>query len=306
MSSRQRPDARQALADRRETGGTDEGRRAVNKELERMLPEFQAAMPKGREATQLIRDARTCLRTVRKLNECLPESIFGALMTCAQLDLRPNVPGLGAAYIVPFWNKREKAMLATLVIGYQGYIDLGMRSGRLTGWTARAVYRGDVYDVDYGLDARLVHKPARFRSGYVEDTTDDPQATDYYSIVRYDNGGAEFWAMSHAQVERHRRLYSKTPDSGPWVDHFDAMGMKTCVRMLAKYVPKSTSFEAMARAIAVDEGVRLNYAASADAAEVTERVDTLDGEVIDEPSGGDGPPPVEEWPPVTPPADAGR
>src|SRR4030042_1812151 len=98
-----------------------------------------------------------------------------------------------------------------------------------------------------------------------------------------------------------------TPDSStsrPGADPFDAMGMKTCVRMLAKYVPKSTSFEAMARAIAVDEGVRLNYAASADAAEVTERVDTLDGEVIDEPSGGDGPPPVEEWPTVTPTAHA--
>lgn len=34
--------------------------------------------------------------------------------------------------------------------------------------------------------------------------------------------------------------------------------------------------------------------------------DTLDGEVLDDAPSADGPPPVEDWPPVTPPADAAR
>lgn len=307
---RQQPDARTALAQRREAGGADENRKGVVKEIERLKPEFEAAMPRGREAAQLIRDAKSCLRTVHKLAECLPESIFGALMTCAQLDLRPNVPGLNAAYLVPFWDRDKKAMVATLIIGYQGYIDLGMRSGRLSGWSARTVFEGDVYDVDYGLNARLVHKPARFHDGRVEDPNQTPVATDYHSIVRYANGGAEFWAMSRAQVLRHARRHSKQKDDagnlkGAWRSDFDAMGMKTCVRMLAKFVPKSTSFEAMIRALAVDEGVRLNYSANAEPEEVTESGDLIDGEVV-EPPASDEPPPMEDWPAVAEPPDADR
>ena len=88
-------------------------------------------MPKGREATQLVRDAMTCLRTIKKLDQCEPTSVLGALMTCAQLGLRPAV--LGHAWPLPFWDNRSKCYKAQLVIGYQGYIELGHRSGKLEG-----------------------------------------------------------------------------------------------------------------------------------------------------------------------------
>jgi recombination protein RecT len=302
------PDAQTALAQRREAGGADSNRRDLVKEIERLQPEFQRAMPRGREAVQLVRDAITCLRTVRNLAECQPESVFGALMTCAQLGLRPNVPALGAAYLVPFRNHRQGgALQAQLIVGYQGYIDLAMRSDRLDGVIARTVREGDLFDVDYGLADTLVHKPARFRPGHVEDLEREPAATDYYAIVKYRGGGHAFWTMSHAQVERHRRRYSKTPDRGPWVDNFDEMGQKTCVRLVAKFMPKSTEFDALARGMQVDEGVRVNFSAGADPTEVTESTfsgQVVDGDIVDDPAGQDGPPPVEGWPAVTPPADA--
>ena len=42
---------------------------------------------------------------------------------------------------------------------------------------------------------------------------------------------------------------------GPWRDEFDAMAKKTCVRQLAKFMPKGTD---LATALAVDDTVRVD------------------------------------------------
>lgn len=318
MNRRQaQPDARTALAQRRENGGAEQARVDVRARIEKLAPEFQRAMPRGREAAQLVRDALTCLRTTRDLDKCGSDSILGALMTCAQLGLRPGV--LGQAYVLPFWDRNGNdgrgGHNAQLVVGYQGLIDLALRSGRLDDIIARTVYAGDVFDVDYGLDARLVHKPAMFRDGWIEDPDAEPTARAYYAVVRYRGGGSAFWAMSSVQVERHARRYSKQKDrdgnlKGPWRSEFDGMAMKTCIRQLAKFMPKSPEFADLLRGIQVDDGVRLNYSPDASPEEATRPVDDfIDGEVAepvapDTDAAADTPPPVESWPAVAPPGGA--
>jgi recombination protein RecT len=307
----QQPDARQALAARRENGGADSQRSDLRKEIEKLQPEFQRAMPKGLEAGQLVRDALTVLRTSPGVVRCQPESIFGALMTCAQLGLRPNVPALGSAYIIPFKGQ------AQLVIGYKGYIDLAMRSPRCASVIARTVYPGDTWDVDYGLNEKLIHKPRGFRADGSFDLVEDVaerRGIAYYAIVRYSGGGAAFWTMDRNEVDYHRRRYAKSADSGPWKTEFDAMGRKTVVRQLTNYMPKSTEFADLLKGLQVDEGVRLNYAATADAAEVTQSTftgatgdDVLEAESWEnaapaEPPADAAPPQVEEWPDVRQPA----
>lgn len=308
---RQQPDARTALAQRRENGDAGQPKTDIRGRIEKLTPEFQRAMPRGREAAQLVRDALTCLRTTRDLDKCGSESILGALMTCAQLGLRPGV--LGQAYVLPFWDRNANdgrgGHNATLVVGYQGLVDLALRSGRLDDLIARTVYADDVFDVDYGLDARLIHKPAMFRDGYYENPDQDPAARAYYAVVRYRGGGSAFWAMSRVQVERHAKRYSKQKTregalKGPWRDEFDGMAMKTCIRQLAKFMPKSPEFAALLQGIQVDEGVRLNYSPDATPEETTRPVeDYIDGEVAEPPASepvGDEPPPMEEWPEVAP------
>lgn len=312
MNRRQQPDARAALAQRRENGDAGTAKVDVRARIEKLTPEFQRAMPRGREAAQLVRDALTCLRTTKDLDKCGTDSILGALMTCAQLGLRPGV--LGQAYVLPFWDRNGNdgrgGHTATLVVGYQGLIDLALRSGRLDDLIARTVYDDDVFDIDYGLDSRLVHKPAMFRDGYIEDPNCEPSARAYYAVVRYRGGGSAFWAMSRIQVERHAKRYSKQKDRdgnlrGPWKNEFDGMGMKTCIRQLAKFMPKSPEFHALLQGIQVDEGVRLNYSPDAQPDEATRPVDdVIDGEIA-EPARGelpDEPPPVDDWPAV---AEAG-
>lgn len=315
MNRRQpQPNAQQALAQRRENGGANPGTVDLRGRIERLTPEFQRAMPQGREAAQLVRDALTCLRTIKKLNQCSPESVLGALMTCAQLGLRPGV--LGQAWPLPFWDKDANegrgGFNATLIIGYQGYIDLANRSGRVDDIIARTVYEDDVFDVDYGLDSRLVHKPAMFRDGYMENLDQEPVARAYYAVVRYKGSGSAFWVMSRAQVERHAKRYSKQKDkygnlTGAWKTNFNEQGQKTTIRMLAKFMPKSPEFSALLQGLQVDEGVRLNYSPDAQPDETTQPVEEyIDGEfeepATDDEQSGDGEPPaVPEWPAVATP-----
>ena len=245
-------------------GGQEEQAQTLGQQIQRMLPEYQRAMPKGREATQLVRDALTCLRTVRDLAACEPTSVLGALMTCAQLDLRPGV--LGHAWPLPFWDGRDQCNKAQLVIGYQGYIELGHRSGKLKDLAARVAYKEDP-QFDYWLDEEgphIIHRPlldgrrVNIRS--------------FYSIARLVNGGVQVTEpISNDTMLDHRERYGprnrKKELVGPWVSNFDAMGRKTAILQNFKILPKTAE---MIIAMEADDGVRVDLNPEANAAEVTE------------------------------------
>lgn len=262
--------------------------RTLADQIRKMQPEYQAAMPKGMEAAQLVRDAITCLRTIRKLDQCEPMSILGALMTTAQLGLRPAV--LGHAWPLPFWDNRSKCYKAQLVIGYQGYVELGYRSGKLAGITSRIVYTEDDYDIVYYADRdELVHRPAK--DGLRENIRC------FYSTARLVNGGYSVTdPMSLAAMQAYREAHAASKDRdgkvfGPWIDHFPAMGQKTMIRMNFKLLPKSPE---MAIAMEADEGVRINLEPNVSAEEVTEHPrgvvpgDLLEPDPADDPQGDGG------------------
>lgn len=294
MTTKTQPDARTALATRRENGGVAQN--SIGDRIRSMSKEFQLAMPKGAEATQLVRDALTALRMTKNLSKCEDSSVLGALMTCAQLGLRPGV--LGHAWLLPFWDNRSKGYKAQLVIGYQGLIELAHRSGKIASLIARTVYEGDEFDVDYGVADTLIHKPNILG--------DRGQPIAYYAIAKFTTGGYAFYVMSHRDMEKYRDRNATAKNRegvifGPWVDHFEGMAHKTCVRQLAKYMPKSTE---LANALAADEGVRVDLRPSADPAEATEHPEYVEGEVVDRPVSGAPAGTEGEWPETAAPADA--
>lgn len=257
-------------------------------QIRQMEPQFQLAMPRGVEAVQLIRDALTCLRTTKNLAECEPATVLGGLMTCAQLGLRPAVPGLGHAWLLPFWDsravwfdgegrERKGCYKAQLVIGYQGYRELAHRSGQVSTLIGRIVHEHDHFDIDYGIADNLVHKPK------LDGDRGDPIG--YYTIVKYTSGGYAFWHMTKTEVEQHRDQFAmaKTREGkivGPWRDNFDEMAVKTCFLRLAKWMPKSTE---LAAAIEADGSVRVDITPNPDAMLHGERP-AVDAEVVEEPT----------------------
>ena len=251
-------------------------------QVQAMEAQFQLAAPRGVEAAQLVRDSLTCLRTVRNLDKAEPKSVLGALMTAAQLGLRPGV--LGHCWPLPFWDGRDKCFKAQLVIGYQGLVELAHRSGKVSSLIARTVYENDpAFDVDYGLSDNLVHKPL------INGDRGKPIA--YYAGVKLTTGGHAFYVMGHDEMALYRDKYAPKNKAGaivgPWRDEFQGMAHKTCVRQLAKWMPKSTE---LATAIEVDGAVRVDLSPTTPAAEAAVHVeigeqpdtDVVAGEVVPE------------------------
>lgn len=236
--------------------------------INNMEKQFALAMPKGAEAVQLVRDALTALNTTKNLDKCDTNSVLGALMTCAQLGLRPGV--LGHAWVLPFYSGRDKCYHAQLIIGYQGYKELAYRSGRIESMIAREVYEADLFDVDYGIADTLVHKPAL--------TGERGTVTGYYAIIKYKGGGHTFAYLSRSDAENHMQQFASARDRngkifGPWVDHFDAMALKTAFLVAAKWAPKATD---LANAIEADGSVRVDLSPQADVAVASTWVDADD------------------------------
>lgn len=269
-------------------GGSGDGQvekapaQTLAQQIQKMAGEYQKAMPKGMEATQLVRDAITCLRTIKDLDQCEPASVLGSLMTCAQLGLRPGL--LGHAWPLPFYDSRARCYKAQLVIGYQGYVELGYRSGKVTGITSRVVHENDQFDVTFYADRDdMVHKP-RWVNGRRGDIAY------FYSAARLVNGGyaiTDPYSLEEMQAHRDDNAPRNRDGEivGVWKSNFPAMGQKTMIRINYKLLPKSPE---MAIAMDADEGVRVDLSPEANAAEVTEH-NYIPGQVIpDEPASAPG------------------
>lgn len=219
-------------------------------QIQRMEHQFSLAAPRGVEAKQIVRDALTALSQNPDLANCTPQSVLGGLMTMAQLGLRVGV--LGHGWLIPFNNTRkddygnwQKVREAQLVIGYQGLVALAYRSGQIEKITARTVHENDYFDVEYGLNEHLSHRPA---------TGDRGKPTGYYATVKIRDAEPMFYYMTHEEMEVYRDRYAMSK-KGPWATEFEGMAKKTCLRQLSKYMPKGTD---LAVALSVDDTVRVD------------------------------------------------
>lgn len=207
--------------------------------LEGQRHQIARALPKHMPPERLIRIATTELSKNPKLLECDPISFIGAIIQCAQLGLEPG-SGLGHAYLVPFFNGKKRQMEVQFIPGYRGLIDLARRSGQIVSISARVVYEGDHFEYEYGLEERLVHRPARFES-------DKPgEVVAAYAVAKLKDGGVQFEVMERWRIDRIRTA-SKNPNP-VWESHFDEMARKTVIRNLFKYLPVSIEIASLIEA----------------------------------------------------------
>jgi recombination protein RecT len=215
------------------------------------------ALPKHVTADRMARVALTAISRNPDLTKCTQESFFGSLLSAAQLGLEPNTP-LGLAYLIPY--KRE----CTLIVGYQGMIDLAWRAG--TSIRGNLVREGDEFDVEYGLTQRLYHRPA------LDPERESRPVTYVYTIGTLGNGREPvFTILSRSEVEKFRSR-SFSAKNGPWVTDWDAMAQKTGVRRLFKWLPKSIEVQ---RALELDEAQDMGNQRDAYDASVVEAMSSL-------------------------------
>lgn len=235
----------------------------------------------------------TSITTVVQNNDLLQKadvnSIILAAAQAASLDLPIN-PNLGFSAIIPFNDKKNNRCVAQFQIMRDGWVDLCLRTGQFEYIANEIVYEGE-----------LVEKN-RFTDTYIFDETKrkSNKIIGYMASFKLVNGYRKTLYMTVEEAKAHGKQYSQTfkKGYGLWADNFNAMALKTTLKMLLKkFAPKS--IESIAQAIESDQASFVgdidnaqavyvdNQKEEKDTADVTdfveeaeEVVDTTTGEVL--------------------------
>ncbi len=161
-----------------------------------------------------------------RLLQCTPNSFLSALKKAAVEGLTLNEH----FYLVPFGDR------ATYMISYKGIIELYSRQGIII--RPYLVYQGDVFRLQYGLSPDLHHIP----------TFQDPDesytsVTHAYAVAHMAGKDPIFTVLSKKQLDK-KRLSSKSQKF--WVEYPHQMALKSAVRELTKYLPKSIAIQKQA------------------------------------------------------------
>lgn len=211
--------------------------------IKSMEGEIKKALPSVITPERFTRMVLSAISVNPKLAQCTPSSFLGAMMSAAQLGLEPNTP-LGQAYLIPYKNRGVDEVQFQL--GYKGLIDLAYRSGEVELVQAHIVYENDDFTLEYGLEPKLVHKPA---------DRDRGEPIKVYAMFKTKSGGYGFDVMSMDDVRRHAEKYSQAYKSGfsPWKTNFEEMAKKTVLKRVLKYAPLKSDF---VRAVVQDESIK--------------------------------------------------
>lgn len=200
-----------------------------SKHLAELLPKSSAL-----SAEKLIKLALLAAKKNSELARCSMDSVFQALLQCAELGLDPG-GSTGEAYLVPYKNA------CTLVIGFRGYITLARRSGILKQIETHVVNERDKFTLKFGLNPVLDHEPC---------LDGEPGAAIVaYCVARLSDGAAHVEVMTVSQINKIRDA-SSAAKSGPWAKHWEEMARKTVLRRAAKYLPLSPE---MQRAMEIED-----------------------------------------------------
>ena len=250
---------------------TNNSKKSMQQYIKSMEGEIKKALPSVITPERFTRMVLSAISVNPKLASCTPASFLGAMMNAAQLGLEPNTP-LGQAYLIPYGNQVQ------FQIGYKGLIDLAYRSGEVELVQAHIVYENDDFECEFGLEPKLVHKPADKNRG---------EPIKVYAMFKTKSGGYGFEVMSMDEVKKHAEKFSQTAksSSSPWKTNFEEMAKKTVLKKALKYAPLKSDF---VKGVVQDETVKTEIAE--DMYEVQDNtiydaeyaeVDTDTGEVVE-------------------------
>lgn len=197
----------------------------------------------GKKSAGFMTSITSVVQNSDLLQKAEVNSIILAAAQAASLDLPIN-PNLGFAAIIPFNDKKSGRCVATFQIMRDGWVDLCLRTGQFEYIANEIVYEGE-----------LVEKN-RFTDTYVFDETKrkSNKIIGYMASFKLVNGYRKTVYMTVEEAKAHGKQYSQTfkKGYGLWADNFNAMALKTALKMLLKkFAPKS--IESITQAIESDQ-----------------------------------------------------
>lgn len=207
---------------------------AENKKMESIAQLFDRADVKSRfnkvlgdDSPVFISSLISLVNSSNDMQACTRTSVLAAAMTAATLKLPIN-PNLGFAYIIPYKRKDKKGKVievqAQFQMGYKGYVQLAMRTGKYKALTVNEVYEGEITSFNRFTDA-ITFGPATVNKivGYMA----------YFKLV---NGFEKYVYWTTDKVQAHGQRYSFAYRKGYkdclWITDFDSMAKKTVIKQL--------------------------------------------------------------------------
>lgn len=233
--------------------------------LEKFKGEIARALPRHINPDRMARIALTAFRMTPKLAECDPRSVFAAVIQSSQLGLEVGL--MGEAHLVPFKGQCQ------LIPGYTGLMKLARQSGLVQDIYAHEVRVNDKFMLKLGMERSLEHEPLTAPGGFPASDEERGEVAGFYAVAVFKDGSRTFVAMSRKEVEKIRdgsRGYQSAKQykkESVWDSDFVAMGLKTVIRRLSKFLPKSPE---LATALAMDAANEQGSAQNLDLDDVIE------------------------------------
>lgn len=227
--------------------------------LKQNITKFEAVLPKHLTVKQLFRLSIIELNKNPQLKKCTASSLIGALLQCGQVGLEI---GTGKAYLVPYKRKVNQGTQSNprwiefyecqFQVGYKGFIELALRSGKIAKISAHAVFENDHFYIEQGTNEKLEHRPC-FKG---------PRG-DFigaYAVAKFANvAGGDVYQFDFMRADEIQAIKDRSKAQGassPWNTDFYEMAKKTPTKRLAKYLPSSSE---LAEAIVIDDEADLDF-----------------------------------------------
>ena len=209
---------------------------------ENVKKRFQEVL--GKKAPQFMASIVNVVSATPALKQCEPNSIIAAAFVASSFDL-PIDSNLGFSALVPYNKSMRDAngnwydvKLAQFQMMYKGFIQLAIRTGEYEKMNCSEVYE----------DELLRYNPITGECEFVEDFAGCTQRMNgeydkiigYYAWFRLKSGFTKELYMSKNEVLNHAKKYSQSyrydlndnKNSSKWSTDFDAMALKTVIKLL--------------------------------------------------------------------------
>lgn len=215
----------------------------INKIFDLQSLQIAQLVPKHLDAERVMKIFSNYVRRNPEVADCSTESVVGAMMQCAELGFLPT-PALQQVYFSPRRNKKnDNRMELEFGLQYQGKLDLMYRSGKISNVRTRVVYENDFFEITYGDEEKIVHKPILSgEQGAAIGVYCIIQLTDGQIFREYMNRDEVYHVRESSDAYRGEKNKPANQRYGPWFKQEGEMWRKTVLNRASKYAPKSIEF----------------------------------------------------------------
>lgn len=200
-----------------------------------MQPELAMALPAHVAPERFVRIVMTAIQQTPDLMKADRKSLFAACMKSAQDGLLPDGR---EAFLNCYFSKKDNKFVASYQPMIAGILKKIRQSGELKQLSCDVVREGDIFE--HYVDETGEH----FKHCSSDEDNSDAKVKYVYAALWTKDGGFYFKKMTPKAVEKARAV-SRAANSGPWVQWWDEMALKTVLRNLSKRVPMSVEVEAV-------------------------------------------------------------